>query len=131
MELEIHPTAMAICRLDPSADAPVWAAGATGPLLSITWTRDEVSVVAPEWAVPRSVRCERGWRAMSVRGPLAFSLTGVLAALSAPLANAGVPIFVVSTFETDWLLVRAGDLGTAVEVLGEAGHRVTATSTDD
>lgn len=127
MELDVHPTALAICRLDPSRAIPAWTTGAAGPLVSVTRTRDELSIVAPEDAVPRSVRSERGWRAMSVRGPLEFSLTGVLAGLSGALSDAGIPIFVVSTFDTDWLLVRADDVDRAVEVLAAAGHRVRST----
>lgn len=124
MELDVHPTVLAICQLDASAAIPSWARGAGGPLVSVTRTGDELSIVIPEHAVPRSVRCEGGWQAMSVRGPLEFSLAGVLAGLSAPLADAGVPIFVVSTFGTDWLLVRADDVDRAVDVLRGAGHEL-------
>ncbi|MBW3577108.1 MAG: ACT domain-containing protein [Actinobacteria bacterium] len=124
MELDVHPTVLAICRLDPSRAIPAWATGAAGPLVSVTRTSDELSVVIPEHAVPRSVRYEGSWLGMSVRGPLEFSLTGVVAGLSAPLADAGIPIFVVSTFDTDWLLVRADDIDHAVEALGGAGHQV-------
>lgn len=124
MKLDVHPTVLAICRLDPSVAVPAWATGATGPIVSVTRTVDELSIVIPEHAVPRSVRYEGGWQAMSVRGPLAFSVTGVLAGLSAPLADAGIPVFVVSTFDTDWLLVRADDIDQAVAVLRGAGHQL-------
>ncbi|MBW3579354.1 MAG: ACT domain-containing protein [Actinobacteria bacterium] len=117
MELDVHPTVLAICRLDPSRAIPAWTRGVAGPLVSVTRTSDELSIVIPEHAVPHSVFHEGGWQAISVRGPLEFSLTGVLAGLSAPLADAGIPVFVVSTFDTDWLLVRANDLDDAVEVL--------------
>lgn len=124
MELDVHPTVLAICRLNPSRPIPDWATGAAAPLVSVTRTSDELSIVIPEHAVPRSVRYEGGWQGMSVRGPLESSLTGVLAGLSAPLADAGIPIFVVSTFDTDWLLVRADDIDHAVEALGGAGHHI-------
>jgi hypothetical protein len=67
---------------------------------------------------------ERGWCALELAGPLDFSLTGVVAALVTPLADAEVPIFILSTFETDYLLIRERDLHRSVEALTEAGHKV-------
>jgi hypothetical protein len=81
-------------------------------------------VVCPESVVPEGVRREDGWRCLGVRGPLAFELTGVLAALAAPLAAAGVPIFALSTFDTDYLLVPGDRLDAALAALDAAGHRV-------
>lgn len=124
MELEVHPTRLAVCRLEPGLPVPRWVPEEAAPLMSVTRTRDELSIVAPQEVVPEDVTAERGWRALSVRGPLEFSMTGVLASLSGALAEAGVPIFVVSTYDTDWLLVRGGDLGRAVDVLRAAGHHV-------
>lgn len=124
MELDVHPTRLAVCRLDPSEPAPAWVEDAAGPLVSVTRTAEELSVVVPEEAVPEQVRAEPGWRALSVRGPLDFSLTGVLASLAGPLAEAGIPIFVVSTYVTDWLLVRDDDLDGAVDALQRAGHDI-------
>ncbi len=96
------------------------------PLLSITRTTAELSVVGKADQAPEGVPIERGWACLEVRGPLAFELTGVLAAISAPLAEAGVPIFVVSTFDTDYVLVNAAYLARAVEALECAGHLVEA-----
>ncbi len=100
---------------------PGWAAG---ELCSITRTAEELSVVCPEEAVPEAVRRQGGWRCLEVRGPLAFELTGVLASLASPLAEAGVPIFALSTFDTDYLLVPGDQLETAFGALGAAGHRL-------
>lgn len=113
---------LAVCRL--GADAPLADWMWTGPVASVTRTEAELSVVCAEAAVPEGVRCERGWRALRVRGPLVFDLTGVLASLTAPLAEAGVPIVSLSTFDTDVVLVRAGDLDAAVAALRAAGHEV-------
>lgn len=124
MELDVHPERLAVCRLDPSEPTPGWVTDAAGPLVSVTRTAEELSVVVGEEAVPQQVRAERGWRALSVRGPLDFSLTGVLASLAGSLADAGIPIFVVSTYDTDWLLVRDRDLDGAVDTLQRAGHEV-------
>ena len=87
------------------------------PLLSITRTAGELSIVAAEEAVPDSVKAERGWVAMRIAGTLDFSLIGILSRLTAALAEANVPVFVISTHDTDILLVRAGDAGRAVEAL--------------
>jgi len=114
--------AYAVCRLAADAPLPAWAAG--GPFLSITRTADELSVVCRQAVVPEGVRCERGWRCLRVAGTLDFSLVGVLASLLGPLADAGVSVFAVSTFDTDYLLVKEEYLAAAVEVLRRAGHSV-------
>jgi hypothetical protein len=93
-------------------------------LLSITRTTAELSVVGPADLVPDGVPVEGGWACLEVQGPLAFELTGVLAAISAPLAAAAVPIFVISTFDTDFILVPGTHLERAVEALEGAGHLV-------
>jgi hypothetical protein len=90
----------------------------------VTRSPTELSVVCDEAAVPADVRCERSWRALVVQGPLAFDLTGVLASLTGPLAAVGVPIFAISTFDTDWLLVRDAHLERACATLRLAGHEI-------
>lgn len=92
--------------------------------LSVTRTAEELSVVGPAAMVPDGVPVETGWTCLEVRGPLAFELTGVLAGISAPLAAAGVPIFVVSTFDTDYVLVPTFHLERALAALEGAGHRI-------
>jgi uncharacterized protein len=74
--------------------------------------------------VPQEVRAEGGWRCLKVQGPLDFALTGILAALTAPLAAAGIAVFAVSTYDTDYLLLKAENLHRAAEALRGAGHRV-------
>lgn len=122
LALDVLPGRLAVCRLPPDAPLAEWMWG--GAVASVTRTEAEVSVVCAEAAPPAGVRAERGWRALRVRGPLPFEAVGVLAALTAPLAEAGVPVFSVSTYDTDVVLVRAGDLGGAVEALRAAGHAV-------
>jgi hypothetical protein len=112
----------AIVRLDPDAGVPEWVAG--GPFWSVTRSESELSVVCREDDVPAGASAERGWIALRLAGPLDFTLTGVVASLCTPLAEARVPIFVLSTFETDYLLVREGDLARSIEALREAGHDV-------
>lgn len=110
----------AICRLDPHE--PVPACATSCPVWSVTRTADELSIVCAESAVPNGVPCERGWRCLRVAGPIPFSAIGVLASLTAPLAGADVSIFAISTFDTDYLLVKAVDYERAVSVLRKAGH---------
>jgi uncharacterized protein len=124
MELDLHATLLAVCRLPPEGAVPGWADQAFQPLVSITRTTSEPSIVLPQAEVPSDVQAEPGWRALSVRGPLPFHLTGILASLAAPLAEAGVPIFAISTHDTDWLLVGHDRLSDACAALEDAGHRI-------
>ena len=112
----------AVVRLEPDSPLPDWVQG--GHFWSVTRSDTELSVVARESDVPAQASAERGWCALEVAGPLDFSLTGVVASLVSPLAAAEIPIFVLSTFETDYLLVRERDLERAVAALTEAGHAV-------
>lgn len=121
IRLRLLPDALAVCRLSP--DSPPVQMPASG-FFSLTRTHTEVSLVcAPELA-PAGARVEAGWRSLEVAGPLAFGLVGILAKLSGVLAEAGVSIFVISTYDTDYLLVKETQLQAAVRALREAGHGV-------
>jgi len=109
-----------VCRLDSGSEIPEWAL--ESDFYSITKTSDELFIVCPESGVPENVVCERGWKVLKVEGPLDFGLTGILAGISAVLAEKKVSIFAVSTYDTDYILVRKKDLKTAVEALEEAGY---------
>lgn len=124
MRLYVLPDTLAVCRLSPHAPIPGWVAASA--LWSITRTYDELSLVCAAAAVPNDVQAELPWRVLQVAGPLDFALTGVLAALAAPLAEAEISIFALSTFDTDYVLVRADDLQRAVATLEAAGHAVTS-----
>jgi hypothetical protein len=119
-DLVLLPGTFAVARLAADVAVPDWMAG---DLVSVTRTAGELSVVCREDAVPDAVRCERGWRCLRVAGTLDFDLVGVLASLAVPLAEAGVSVFAISTFDTDYLLVRDVDLEKAKEVLIAAGHK--------
>ncbi|HYD64885.1 ACT domain-containing protein [Azospirillum sp.] len=114
--LTLLPDALAVARPEAGEGVPAWVDW-TDPLVSVTRTAEELSVVCPEHRVPDDVRAERGWRAFKVDGPLDFALTGILAGLAAPLAEAGISIFALSTFDTDYLLVRSADVERAVTIL--------------
>jgi uncharacterized protein len=116
------PDSFAIVRLAADAPLPRWAT--QGRFFSVTRTSDEVSVVCLADQVPSGVTAEKGWRALRVKGPFALSEIGVLAALSAALAEAKVSLLAISTFDTDYLLVSDGQLRAAIAALKGAGHRV-------
>jgi uncharacterized protein len=112
----------AICRLRAGDPIPAWAM--QGPFFSLTRTAAELSVVCETDAVPAGVNGERGWRVLAVQGPLDFALTGIVARLSAVLAAASISVFIISTYDTDYLLVREGDLESAIAAFRGAGHQV-------
>jgi hypothetical protein len=111
----------AVCRLPPDAPWPQWPAG---ELCSVTRTREETSVVCAEGAVPAGVQAETGWRAFQLVGPVPFTTVGVLSGLTKPLAEHGIGVFVLSTFDTDYLLVKDANLARAAKALAAAGYVV-------
>jgi hypothetical protein len=122
LPLEVLAETLAVCRLPADAPLPLWAAGPS-QFLTISRTSEELSITAVQASVPPEVRCERDYRALRVKGPLPLDLIGVLAAIADPLAAAGLSIFAISTFDTDYVLVKARDLEPAVAALERAGHR--------
>ena len=120
VNLRTLPDSYAVVRLQPGSELPEWVD--KGPFRSVTRTEHEVSVVCRDHDVPEGESVDRGFTVLEVMGPLDFSLTGVIASLVAPLAEAEVPIFLISTFESDYVLVRSSDLGRAADVLEDAGH---------
>jgi uncharacterized protein len=117
-----HGEPLVVVRLGPGADIPDWAS--SGTLFSVTATADETSLVCGARGVPRKVRQQGPFLAFSVEGTLDFALTGVLAGLLAPLAEAAIPVFALSTFDTDWLLVPADRAPAAAEAWRRAGRAV-------
>ncbi len=118
LSLTLLPEVLAVCRLEAGAPLPAWVLRPPACFGSLTRTRDELSVVCEQDVVPPGeTRVARGWRALKVRGPLDLSLTGVVASLTAPLAAAAIPVFVLSTYDTDYLLVRGEALERAIAVL--------------
>jgi hypothetical protein len=122
MMLQVLPGEIAVARFDADAPLPAWAA--SGRLSSVTRTPEELSVVCAADAVPPRVAAERGWRALRVAGRLDFAMTGVIASIAAPLADAGVSLFALSTYDTDYVLVRDASLAAAIAALTAAGHEI-------
>lgn len=123
-DLAVLDGAHAVCRLPAGGEVPAWANEGEG-LRAVVRTPEELSIVCDERAVPAGVEASGGWRAMRVVGRLDLSLTGVLIELLAPLEGAQIPIFAISTFDTDYVLVPAGRLDDASTALESAGHRFT------
>jgi uncharacterized protein len=121
LRISILPDRLAVCRLDPGAEIPSWP---RGTFTSVTRTSDELSILCDDDAVPEDVRAERGWRALKVEGPIPFEMTGVAAALVAPLAEARISVFLLATFDTDYLLLKEEVFARGVEILRAAGHDI-------
>jgi hypothetical protein len=118
MRVTVLPGTLAICRLPASDRIPSWALELREGFVSITRTPDELSIVCPQEAVPPDTQVEEGFRALKVPGPIPFDQTGVLASIANPLAAAKIPIFAISTYDTDYVLVREADLDRALDALG-------------
>jgi uncharacterized protein len=119
--LAVLPDQLAVHRLAADDPIPGWAHDGHG-FVSITRTRDELSVVCDETAAPEGVARQPGWRCVQVLGPLDLSLVGVLASMIEPLAQAQLSVFAVSTYDTDYLLVRSDALDQVIATLRAAGH---------
>jgi hypothetical protein len=125
LDLALLSDHLALCRLPAGTTMPAWAV--SGGLLSVSWTHDETSIVCSQAAVPLEVQADAGWRAFKVAGPLDFSLTGILLSIAQPLAEAGISIFAVSTYDTDYVLVKEASLPAAIAALTAFGHRVNSS----
>jgi hypothetical protein len=112
----------AVCRLDPASIIPDWVKN--DEFCSITKTAEELSVVCIEENIPSGIKSEKGWRILKIEGKLDFALTGILAAVSTTLANQGISIFALSTYDTDYIMVKNRDIENAVSELEKAGHKV-------
>ncbi len=122
LTLRVLGDTFAIIRLEPRTALPNWAINSR--FSSITRTPEELSIVCSQADVPADISDSPGWRCFEVQGPLDFALTGILASLSSALAQAGISIFAVSTYDTDYILVKQERLKDAVNTLTAAGHFV-------
>ena len=116
------PGAYGICRLGPDEPVPAW--GLQGEFFSVTRTTEELSIVCAEAQIPATVLCESGWRLFKIDAVMDFSLVGIVAGISAAIAGANAGIFVLSTYNTDYILVRQPDFSVAAAALRTAGYKV-------
>jgi uncharacterized protein len=123
MNLSLTTQRLIVCQLAPDASIPAWALDAKG-FSSISRTSEELSIVCAEGLPPKDVKQEGGWRVFKVDGPLDFTLTGILVSIAAPLAKAGISIFAISTYNTDYVLVKQDKVEAAINALRTAGHTV-------
>lgn len=114
-----------VARLEPNADVPS-AVLASRDFISITRTDEELSIVCSENVAADLTQVDQSWRGIKVHGPFAFDQTGVLASFLSPLASASIGIFAISTFDTDYILVKSENLERAVQALQAAGHGFVA-----
>lgn len=119
MKLSILPETYSVSRLSPNQAFPTWID--QSHFWTVTRTERELSVICLQKNVPAEVKSEGGWKILEVEGPLDFGLTGILASIAAPLATAKISIFAVSTYDTDYVLVKERDLEQAKETLAQAG----------
>lgn len=122
LKMSIMEGSFGICRFEPDIPIPEWVF--KGSFVSVTKTFDELSVVCPLGFIPDGVMCEKDWKALKAEGPLEFSLTGILASISTILAQSGISIFAVSTYDTDYVFVKEKDLGGAVEALKKGSFEI-------
>ena len=113
------PGHYAVSRLSAESSVPAWA---VGPFVNVTFTTDELAIICPAEAVPAGIRAERDWRVLKLVGPFPFTAVGVLASLATPLAEAGISLLSIATYDTDYFLVKTEVFDDAVAVLVAAGH---------
>lgn len=115
LTLSVLPEKLGICRLPSGEPIPSWLN--MHHFISITKTDDELSIVCTLESIPNNVKVEKTWRALKVQGPLDFSITGLLASILNPLVAATISIFAISTFDTDYILIKEENLEKAIVVL--------------
>ncbi len=118
------PGVYAIVRLAPDAAVPGWAT--KGDFTSITRTADELSIVCPAENLPGDVHSPHRWVCLKLEGPFPFELTGVLLSFIEPLSRRGIPIFAISTYGTDYLLVQEEFASVTFDTLRLAGHELAS-----
>ena len=122
LSLKILPQRMAVCRFEPTAPLPNWISEVG--FYSLTRTDEELAIVCPEARLAPGTTSETGWRCLKVQGLLDFSEIGIILSLTQPLAENSVSVFVISTFDTDYFMVKEKDLAKAMDALTAAGHQV-------
>ncbi|WP_025436506.1 ACT domain-containing protein [Peptoclostridium acidaminophilum] len=122
LTMKLLNESFAVCRLEASEPIPEWAS--YGSFFSITKTAEELSIVCPQENVPGGIKCEPGWRILKVEGPLDFSLIGILSSISSVLAGSGISIFAISTYDTDYILIKDEKTNKAIEVLSANGYNI-------
>ena len=124
LTMKLLNESFAVCRLESREPVPAWAS--SGSFFSITRTAEELSVVCTQENVPSGIKCEKNWRILKVEGPLDFSLIGILSSISSVLASSGISIFAISTYDTDYILVKDENINKATDVLSAKGYNIVS-----
>lgn len=122
LTMKLSDEKYSVCQLDNYNPIPIWAL--QGDFFSITKTEDELSIVCLQKNVPDDIRCEKNWRMFKVEGPLDFSLVGILASISNLMAEAQISIFALSTYDTDYILVKENNIDSAISTLIKHNYNV-------
>lgn len=123
LNLTLLENRFGICRLERDIPIPEWAENEG--FCSITRTAEELSIVCPEENIPSGIICEKDWKCLKLEGPLDFSLIGILARISTLLAEEKISIFVISTYDTDYIMIKENDIRPAIEKLSANGYEIS------
>lgn len=113
-----------VCRLSAEESIPKW--GKNSPFYSITKTVDELSIVCSQDCIPKDIKCEKDWRVLKIQGTLDFSLIGVISSISTILAHEKISIFAISTFDTDYILVKDKDIDKTIVALTNKNYEIVS-----
>ncbi|MBU3169930.1 ACT domain-containing protein [Clostridium estertheticum] len=111
-----------VCRLNKNEQIPEWVKNSS--FYSISKTSDELSIVCSQDIIPSNIKCEKDWRILKVEGPLDFSLIGIISSISTILALKRISIFAVSTYDTDYILVKNKDIDNAILALSNERYEI-------
>ena len=125
MKLSVLEGTYAVCRLSPNTPIPDWSQKANQSFVSITQTAEELSIVCSEHLIPDGIKCEKSWKAIKVCGELDFGQIGIISSLSAPLAHNSIPVFIISTFNTDYIMVKQQYIEQTKSILRDNGHQLS------
>jgi uncharacterized protein len=126
LPLTLEPGNLAICKMDPRERTPGWVLDMEGPVVCVMRTHDELCIVCSEPDVPRTATAvEKGFRAFRITGTIPHAVSGVLSSLTGPLAEAGISVFSLFTYDTNYLLVKSADVDKACKALERAGFPIT------
>lgn len=117
--LQVGKELLSVCRLDPGKGLPQWITLETDEFISITQTKDELSIVCNQAWVPEDIRAEKNWRMLKIKGQLDFALVGILKRIIAPLSENEISIYTISTFDTDYVLIQEKQFGQALKLLAQ------------
>ncbi len=119
LEMSVLKEEYSVCRLECYKSIPTWAL--EGNFSSITRTEDELSLVCESANVPDGIEQESGWKTLKINGPLDFGLIGILASITSVLADNKISVFAISTYDTDYIMVKEAKLELGIKCLENAG----------